>query len=51
LIEWFNMRPDGVTKGKWRIPDGKARESSGVIFGAPKVENPACVDYGLIIWP
>jgi hypothetical protein len=34
---WFNVRPSGATSGKWRIPDGKVGERSGIIFGAPKV--------------
>jgi hypothetical protein len=38
------MRPDGATKGKWRIPDGKGRERSVVMFRAPKVVAHACVD-------
>jgi hypothetical protein len=44
LIEWFNMRPGRATRGKWRIPDGKVREKSVVMFGASKVVAPACVN-------
>jgi hypothetical protein len=41
---WFNMRPGGATKGKWSIPDGKVRERSVIMFGAPKVVTLSCVD-------
>jgi hypothetical protein len=34
------MRPGGAIWGKWRIPDGKVKERSAVIFGAPKVVAP-----------
>ncbi len=38
------MRPDGATRGKWRIPDVKVGERSGVIFGAPMVVAPTFFD-------
>ena len=38
---WYNMRPGGATRGKWRIPDGKGGEWNVVMFGAPKVVAPA----------
>jgi len=38
---WFNLRPGGATRGKWRIPDGKGGEWNVVMFGAPKVVAPA----------
>jgi hypothetical protein len=38
------MRPGRTTMGKWRIPDGKGRVRSFVMFGAPKVVAPACVN-------
>jgi hypothetical protein len=38
------MRLSGATRGKWRILDGKVWERSVVMFGAPKVVAPACVD-------
>jgi hypothetical protein len=41
---WFNMRPDGVTRGKWIIPDEKVGEWSIVIFGAQNVVDPTYVD-------
>jgi hypothetical protein len=41
---WQNMRPDGATRGKWRIPDGKVGEWSILVFGASKVVAPACVN-------
>jgi hypothetical protein len=34
------MRPGGATRGKWRIPDGKVRERSVVMFRALKVVAP-----------
>jgi hypothetical protein len=43
------MTPDGTTRGKWIISYGKVGERSVVIFGAPNVVGPACVDYGSII--
>jgi hypothetical protein len=39
-----NMRPSGAIRGKWRILDVNVRERSVVMFGAPKVVAPACVD-------
>jgi hypothetical protein len=44
---WHNVRLGGATRGKWRIPDGKVGERFVVMFGAPKVVAPACVDQGL----
>jgi hypothetical protein len=41
---WFNMRPSGATRGKWRILDGKVSEWSVFMFGALKLVAPACVD-------
>jgi hypothetical protein len=41
---WFNMRPGGATRGKWSIPDGKVRERSVIMFGAPKVVTLSRVD-------
>jgi hypothetical protein len=38
------MRSGRAIRGKWRIPNGKVGKASGVIFGAPKVVAPACVD-------
>jgi hypothetical protein len=38
------MRPDGTTRGKWGIPDGKIRERSVVMFRGPKVVALTCVD-------
>jgi hypothetical protein len=38
------MRPGGATRGKWIISDGKVGERSVIMFGAPKVVAPACVD-------
>jgi hypothetical protein len=38
------MRPGGTTRAKWRIPDGKVRERSVVMFRAQKVVAPTCVD-------
>jgi hypothetical protein len=38
------MRPGGATRGKRRIPDGKVREGSVVMFRALKVVVPAYVD-------
>jgi hypothetical protein len=37
------VRPDGITKGKWRILDGKVERGLS-IFGVLKVVAPACVD-------
>jgi hypothetical protein len=34
------LRPKGANRGKWRILDGKVRERSVVMFGAPKVVAP-----------
>jgi hypothetical protein len=36
LIEWFNMRLSGQTRGIWRIPDGKVGERSVFMFGASR---------------
>jgi hypothetical protein len=44
LIGWVNMRLGGATRGKWIIPDGKVRERSVEMFGAPKMVAPDCVD-------
>jgi hypothetical protein len=41
---WFNMRSGRATRVKWRILDGKVRERPVVMFGAPKVVAPTCVD-------
>jgi hypothetical protein len=41
---WFNVRPGGATREKWRIPDGKVGERSAVMFGASKVVAPAYVN-------
>jgi hypothetical protein len=38
------MRPGGATRGKWRIPDGKIKVTSVVIFKASKVIAPVCDD-------
>jgi hypothetical protein len=38
------MRPDGRTREKWRIPDGKDGEWIVFMFEAPKVVVIACVD-------
>jgi hypothetical protein len=38
------MRPGGATSGKWIISDGKVGEESVVMFEAPKVVAPTCVD-------
>jgi hypothetical protein len=38
------MRPDGATRGKWRIPDGKVVKRFVVMFRALKVVVPTCVD-------
>jgi hypothetical protein len=43
------MTPDGATRGKWIRSYGKVGERSVVIFRAPNVVAPACVDYGSII--
>jgi hypothetical protein len=48
---WFDMRPGGATREKWRILDEKIRERSVVMFGALKVVALTCVDYGPIVWP
>jgi hypothetical protein len=37
---WHNMRPDGATREKWRIPDVNVRERSIFMFRAPKVVAP-----------
>jgi ribonuclease HI len=37
----MNMRPDGATRGKWTIPDGKGGEWCVFMFRAPKVVAPA----------
>jgi hypothetical protein len=34
------MRSGGAIRRKWRISDGKVRERSIVMFGAPKVVVP-----------
>jgi hypothetical protein len=34
---WHKLRPGRATKEKWRIPDGKVRERSVIMFGATKV--------------
>jgi hypothetical protein len=31
---WHNIRLGRVTRGKWRIPDGKVDEWSVFVFGA-----------------
>jgi hypothetical protein len=36
MIEWFNMRPDGAIREKWRILDGKEGEWSDLKFRAPR---------------
>jgi hypothetical protein len=36
LIEWFNMRPDGAIRGKWRILDGKVESNLDHKFRAPR---------------
>jgi hypothetical protein len=41
---WFDMRPGGPTRGKWRIPDGKVGERFVIIYEAPKVVAPTCDD-------
>jgi hypothetical protein len=41
---WFNMRPSGATRGKWRILDGKVSEWYVFMFGALKLVAPTCVD-------
>jgi hypothetical protein len=38
------MRPSRLTRGKWRISDGKVQERSVFMFGAPKFVGPASVD-------
>jgi hypothetical protein len=38
------MRSGRATRRKWRIPDGKVEERSIVMFRAPKVVTPTCVD-------
>jgi hypothetical protein len=38
------MRPGRAIREKWRIPDGKVEEKFVVMFGAPKVVAPTCVD-------
>jgi hypothetical protein len=38
------MRSGGVTRGKWRITDGKIGEMFVVMFEALKVVAPTCVD-------
>jgi hypothetical protein len=43
-MECFNMKSGGATREKWRILDGKVRERSIVMFGAPKVVAPAYVN-------
>jgi hypothetical protein len=48
---WFNMRLGGATRGMWRIPDGKVREGSVVMFEAQKVVAPVCVDQGPMVGP
>jgi hypothetical protein len=44
LNRWFNMRPGGATREKWRILDGKVSEWSIFMFGALKVVAPIGVD-------
>jgi hypothetical protein len=39
------MRPDGTTRKKWRIPDGKDGEWIIFMFEASKVVAIACVDW------
>jgi hypothetical protein len=41
---WLDMRPDGATRGKWRMLDGKGESDLFFMFGASKVVAPACVD-------
>jgi hypothetical protein len=33
---WYNWRPGGAIKGKWRILDEKEGERSDLIFGASR---------------
>jgi hypothetical protein len=35
-MEWFNMRPGGAIREKWRILDGKEDEWCDLKFGAPR---------------
>jgi hypothetical protein len=49
---WFNMRSSRATRAMWRILDGKGREWTAFMFGAPKVVAPpvsikACVSWAL----
>jgi hypothetical protein len=41
-----NLRLGGAIRKKWRILNGKVGERSTVMFRAPKVVAPTCVDYG-----
>jgi hypothetical protein len=41
---WLYVRPGGATREKWRIPNGKGGEWNVLMFGAPKVVAPACVN-------
>jgi hypothetical protein len=38
------MRPGRAIRGKWRIPDGKVRDRSVVMFGDPKVVAPTYIN-------
>jgi hypothetical protein len=40
----LELRPGRATRGKWRIPDGRVRERSIVMFGALKVVALTYVD-------